>query len=53
MATKELKPCPFCGNRYVEYTNAKYEEDCRDFDECYKPYCNLIAVVCSVNKSGC
>lgn len=54
-----LKPCPFCGNKFVELSNARELEDCMNFEECpecFEPSqssCNLYIVVCSVNEGGC
>ena len=54
-----LKPCPFCGNKFVELSDARELEDCMNFKECPECFessqssCNLYIVVCSVNEGGC
>lgn len=56
----KLIPCPFCGwGKTVEFTDALEMESCKkalDKDCCcdYEPNgCQMVAVVCNVNKGGC
>lgn len=59
--SKQLKPCPFCGNLNLELTNIHDLEECGNFDTDYCPCeeyenpgaCGYYTIVCNVNKGGC
>ena len=57
----KLKPCPFCGKRVAELTNARELEDCANFEQEECPCesfenageCGLKTIVCNVQNGGC
>ena len=48
---KELKPCPFCGGKNIEFCTCKGLEDCANFEECQS--IGYFSIVCNINKGGC
>ena len=56
-----LKPCPFCGKRFAEFSNLQNCEICGNFESDDCPVCYeqergfscTTFIICSVNKGGC
>ena len=56
MSEIKLKPCPFCGNRNLEFIDMHGLEECGNFDTDICPcneydseaHCAYISVVCNV-----
>ena len=61
MGEIKLNPCPFCGNRNLEFIDMHGLEECGNFDTDICPcneydseaHCAYISVVCNVQKGGC
>lgn len=61
MKKTELKPCPFCGNKDLEFTDMHELEACGNADTDMCPvtssepdkYCPQKSVICGILKGGC